>query len=139
LPPKGGRNAGVADGSAGHSGSRIRGKKTRPKLGALDHPDKDLKSHVRPVSYLGGPAVAGGLVAGLVVGGVFPSWQGGVAIAGAFLLGIIDDRIGVPPWVRLGVQIGIGILLASGISGAAILGNAWPGQWELSSGALSLS
>lgn len=97
------------------------GRRFGPRLGALDHPvpGSDLKPHARAVSYLGGPAVAGGIVAGLVVAGVVPKWQGIVAAGGAFILGLVDDRRGVPPAVRLGTQVALGLVLASAIRAGA--------------------
>jgi len=82
-----------------------------PRVGALDHPDAELKPHGRPVSYLGGLAVAGGLAAGLGARG-WPLTAGvDVALFGAVGLGLADDALRVPPAVRLAVQVVLGVVL----------------------------
>jgi UDP-GlcNAc:undecaprenyl-phosphate GlcNAc-1-phosphate transferase len=97
------------------------GRRLGPRLGALDHPDEggQLKPHVRAVSYLGGPAVAGGIVAGMIVAQQSMKWQAVVVVTGAFVLGLVDDRRGVPPAVRLGTQLALGLVLASGLRSGA--------------------
>lgn len=90
-------------------------RRSGPRLGAMDHPDgAGLKPHVDAVPWLGGAAVVGGLAAGLAAAGWPLPWAGAGAIAGAFLLGLADDAMDVPPLVRLGVQLGLGVMLAAG-------------------------
>jgi len=98
-----------------------------PRVGALDHPDSKLKPHSRAVSYLGGLAVAGGLAAGLATRG-WPLEAGvTVALFGPVVLGLADDALRVPPVVRLGVQVALGVVLiwfglATGEPGPALIG-----------------
>jgi UDP-GlcNAc:undecaprenyl-phosphate/decaprenyl-phosphate GlcNAc-1-phosphate transferase len=81
------------------------------RVGALDHPDASLKPHERPVSYLGGLAVAGGVAAGIATHG-WPLPAGAtVALCGAVALGLADDALRVPPVIRLVVQVGLGAAL----------------------------
>jgi UDP-GlcNAc:undecaprenyl-phosphate GlcNAc-1-phosphate transferase len=91
------------------------------RLDALDHPDGGRKTQAVPIPRLGGVAVALALTLvwasatllfvgkdgiGLLLGVMLP----GVAMA---VLGLIDDRRNLNPWVRLGVQalIATGALL----------------------------
>ncbi len=91
-----------------------------PRLGAMDHPG-ELKTHGQPVSFLGGIAVTGGLATGLALLGWPLPWAASAAIGGAALLGLADDYLDVPPWLRLGLQLGLGLLLAAGGSTAGAL------------------
>jgi UDP-GlcNAc:undecaprenyl-phosphate/decaprenyl-phosphate GlcNAc-1-phosphate transferase len=93
------------------------------RLGMLDVPTA-RKTHPDPVPYLGGMAillafvvavVVGGFVAGDFVGGAqgaFPQLAailgGGLLLAG---LGLWDDLRTLPVWVRLLVEVGLGVLL----------------------------
>jgi UDP-N-acetylmuramyl pentapeptide phosphotransferase/UDP-N-acetylglucosamine-1-phosphate transferase len=83
-------------------------------VGHVDRPDgDDLKIHRRAVPLSGGVAVvAGALVAILVAGGV--GWAIASAILVALVSGLVDDRRPLPPWIRLGLQAGAGILLVAG-------------------------
>jgi UDP-GlcNAc:undecaprenyl-phosphate GlcNAc-1-phosphate transferase len=82
-----------------------------PRVGALDHPDAALKPHERPVSYLGGLAVAGGVAAGIATHGWPLPLGATVALGGAVALGLADDALRVPPVIRLVVQVGLGAAL----------------------------
>jgi UDP-GlcNAc:undecaprenyl-phosphate GlcNAc-1-phosphate transferase len=82
-----------------------------PRIGALDHPDAELKPHERAVSYLGGLAVAGGLVAGIGTRGWPLAVGTTVALFGPVALGLADDALVVPPAVRLAVQVALGTAL----------------------------
>src|SRR5436190_14406525 len=46
-------------------------------------------------------------------------WQAAVVVAGAFVLGLVDDRVGVPPPARLGTQVALGLILATGVRSGA--------------------
>jgi UDP-N-acetylmuramyl pentapeptide phosphotransferase/UDP-N-acetylglucosamine-1-phosphate transferase len=82
--------------------------------GHVDRPDgDDLKIHRRAVPLSGGvAAVAGTLVAILVAGAV--GWAIASAILVALVSGLVDDRRPLPPWIRLGLQAGAGVLLVAG-------------------------
>jgi UDP-GlcNAc:undecaprenyl-phosphate GlcNAc-1-phosphate transferase len=98
------------------AGALVAGVTLRPiglRIGAVDVPG-DLKPHASPTPYLGGVAVAVGLAAGLAVKGWPLPWAATVVLACALLLGLADDRLHVQAFVRLGVQLGLGVLLAAG-------------------------
>ncbi len=85
------------------------------RLGVLDEPGA-RKGHVEPTPYLGGAAIALGLVvAGLVVGTT--ALQAAV-IAGCglivFVLGLLDDLRGLGPVPKLTVEAGLAVLLWAG-------------------------
>ncbi len=93
------------------------------RLGAMDEPDARLKPHERAVPYLGGIAVAGGIAAGLGVRG-WPVAAGvTLALFGPAALGLVDDAVGVPPPLRLLVQVGLGVALAVAGIRAALPGD----------------
>lgn len=87
-------------------------------IDALDHPDGGRKTQVVSIPRLGGVAVASALsiavVIWLVVTGQ-PSQLGsalGILIPAlvAALIGFVDDTRGLGPYVRLALQVGIGVL-----------------------------
>jgi UDP-GlcNAc:undecaprenyl-phosphate/decaprenyl-phosphate GlcNAc-1-phosphate transferase len=82
------------------------------------------KEHARPTPYLGGAAVLGGfLVAALTVGEevgrLAPIVLG---TCGLWLLGTVDDRVGLPAWPRLAAEAGAAIALWSAGLGWHVLG-----------------
>jgi UDP-GlcNAc:undecaprenyl-phosphate GlcNAc-1-phosphate transferase len=83
-------------------------------IGHVDRPDGEgLKIHRRAVPLAGGvAAIAGALAAILVVEGV--AWAIVSAILLALVSGLVDDRRPLPPWIRLGLQAGAGMLLVAG-------------------------
>lgn len=102
-----------------------------PRVKMMDIPDAELKPHAHPVSLLGGVAVAGGLVAGLLARSLssdmaaaqaLPRWGAIAAFAGAFLLGLVDDRRGVPPLIRFVLELGLGMLVAFVLPAVALPG-----------------
>jgi Fuc2NAc and GlcNAc transferase len=79
-----------------------------PRLGLLDRPNA-RSSHVVVTPRSGGVAVLAGLVAGLALARGLPldtplawAWLGGGALV--TLMGLADDRFGLPPWPRLAGQ-----------------------------------
>lgn len=82
-----------------------------PKLGIVDAPDDDLKPHGRPVVPLGGVGVFAGLHVGLWTAGAFDSALL-VATALIWVLGFIDDVMGLHPVVRLMGATAAGLVLA---------------------------
>jgi UDP-GlcNAc:undecaprenyl-phosphate GlcNAc-1-phosphate transferase len=115
-------SAGVAFGVAVALGSAMRW--FGPRLGVKDVADGGQPTpQGLAVSRLGGVAVAGGLAAGLAVEGWPLPWGASVALAGAFALGLADDAIAVPPFARVGVQVGLGAVLAAG----GLAADAMPG------------
>ena len=84
-------------------------------FGATDDPDGTaLKPHPHPTSWLGGGAVVGGIAIGLVVEGWPLSSPAAIAIDGAFMLGLADDALDVPPLPRLVAQLGVDLVVAGG-------------------------
>lgn len=88
-------------------------------LGFVDAPAQ-RKLHRTPTPLLGGVAIfAGAIVATLLVyGGRVPNQIAGPMIAGALvaIIGLLDDRRQVAPWIRLMVQVvAFAILIAFGI------------------------
>ena len=96
------------------------------RTGVVDRPGP-LKVHDRPVPYLGGLAVWAGTAVGAAAGR--PSVV--MPLAGALALGVLDDRVGVSPWLRLGGQVAVGAGVAAvaptrlgGAGGALLVGAA---------------
>lgn len=83
-----------------------------PVLGFVDIPDGSaLKAHDRPAVPLGGVGVFAGVHIGMATAGIFD--PGLLAASGlVFVLGVVDDRIQLPPRVRLAVEVAAGIVLA---------------------------
>lgn len=87
-----------------------------PMLGYVDQPDDShLKAHTRPAVPLGGVAIFVAVHVGWATAGVF-EW--GVLLASALLLvlGLVDDRIGLSPITRLGVEIVAGLALGAEVA-----------------------
>jgi UDP-GlcNAc:undecaprenyl-phosphate GlcNAc-1-phosphate transferase len=76
------------------------------RLQLLDLPNS-RSSHRRPTPRGGGIAVLLGMAGGLLTG-QFYGYQGAawllLPVAAYALLGLVDDRRGLPPWLRLAVQ-----------------------------------
>jgi UDP-N-acetylmuramyl pentapeptide phosphotransferase/UDP-N-acetylglucosamine-1-phosphate transferase len=88
-------------------------RRAGPGLGLVDRPDGVLKTHEIPVVPLGGVGVAAGVIAGAIVAGVLrPSTA--VAIAIAFVVGLVDDRVSLDPKIRLVAELAAGVALVSG-------------------------
>ncbi len=113
----------------------VRGAAIRWRL--VDEPDNNRKVHRKPLPRLGGVAVfaayfgACGLVAVL---STWTSFSAGAALTLVktlapaavlvFLIGLLDDLIGLKPWHKLAVEIAAGILAVSAgvsIGGVPIL------------------
>ena len=92
-----------------------------PALGWVDAPDNpELKVHERPVVPLGGVGIFLGVHTALALTG---GYDVGLAAASGMvlLLGLVDDRIGLTPKLRLLVEVAAGIVLVTqadvGVSG----------------------
>lgn len=82
-----------------------------PRLGFVDVPDGSaLKAHDRPAVPLGGVGVFLGVHSAMAVGGSFDSGLF-VATGAVFILGLVDDRIQLPPKVRLFVEFAAALAL----------------------------
>ncbi len=81
-----------------------------PRLGFVDRPDGELKTHAKAAVPLGGIGVFLGVHAAMAVDGLF-DW-GLVLATGVFLLvGLADDRWGLAPLLRVTVEVAGAVLL----------------------------
>lgn len=87
-------------------------------LGVVDHPDGRRKKHLRPTPLVGGLALVTPLSAVALAFAIHaPETTGALFMAfslagfGAMLLGMFDDRGGLPPVLRLVVAVGGAVLL----------------------------
>jgi UDP-GlcNAc:undecaprenyl-phosphate GlcNAc-1-phosphate transferase len=105
------------------------------------HAPRARDVHARPTPLLGGVAMYGGLVAGLLVAdrltylqGAFPSSRliNGLLLAGGLLVvvGIVDDRWGLGAISKLAAQIAAGGIVVW--SGAYLPWIPWPGSVTIS-------
>lgn len=85
-----------------------------PRIGYLDRPDDPtLKAHEQPAVPLGGVGIFLGVhLAALVRGGLDTTLL--LATSIVLVLGLVDDRRGLPPVVRLGVEIVAALVLVLG-------------------------
>src|SRR3954454_16269044 len=85
-----------------------------PRIGAVDVPSGALKPQARPISYLGGVAVALAVAIGMTARG-WPLHPAAVAgLAGALALGLVDDAIGLRPSPRLALQLVLAVAIVAG-------------------------
>ena len=91
-----------------------------PRVGFVDRPDNDLKTHRQPVPPLGGVGVFAGLMLGLWAAGAFDMALL-AATALMFVVGLVDDRRGLSPAVRIVAALAAGVLL--------VLLSDVPGGW----------
>jgi UDP-GlcNAc:undecaprenyl-phosphate GlcNAc-1-phosphate transferase len=96
------------------------------RTGVVDRPGP-LKPQAAPVPYLGGIAVFAGTLVGAASGHPVVI----APLAGALVLGVVDDRVGVAPWLRLLGQVAVGAGVAAvvptrlgGVGGALAVGAA---------------
>jgi UDP-GlcNAc:undecaprenyl-phosphate GlcNAc-1-phosphate transferase len=96
------------------------------RYGILDHP-KDDRFHEAATPYLGGLAVA----AGLVLVGAFAASSSGqlatIVVCGVVItaVGLLDDQRGVGPIVKIVIEAGAGIALFLVGVKAALFGHLW--------------
>lgn len=70
------------------------------------------KGHDNPTPYLGGTAIFAGVWAGLAIGGLHTHWAPIVLCAvPIWVMGTIDDRVGLPILLRVCVEILVGVAL----------------------------
>jgi len=88
-----------------------------PRIGYVDRPDDPtLKAHDRPAVPLGGVGVFLGVnAAGLMRSDL--EWGLLIATTIVLILGLIDDRMGVEPKVRLGVEMVAAVILVINVAG----------------------
>ena len=100
------------------------------RLGAVDTPDR-RKLHDRPTPRLGGLAVFAGIAAALAINGIPDPGLTLLLLAAAGLMavGVVDDLRGVSPFLRLGAQVLVSLVV---IQGGVVLTflphQGWPGE-----------
>ena len=87
---------------------------TARRTGFLDAP-VGYKAHRQPTPYLGGAAVivATGLAILLVGDGIGHYWPLLLGTLGLGLVGTVDDRVNLSPWLRVGMEVLVAWLLWS--------------------------
>lgn len=102
------------------------------KIQVLDLPDQSHKTHQLPIPYLGGVAIAVGIVGVsigslLISGSKYQLWETAITLLlPAVLLGtvgLIDDLVSLNPLPRFVAQSIIGLLSAFLISSSGLMGN----------------
>lgn len=88
------------------------------RLGVYDHPDSERKTQDRPIPKLGGLAVAAAFTVTVTVLLLATGRTGQLSLAltalvpalVAAFIGFLDDRQHLNPYLRLGLQAGVGVL-----------------------------
>ncbi|MDD5010799.1 MAG: MraY family glycosyltransferase [Phycisphaerae bacterium] len=93
------------------------------KFGIVDNPDGVVKTHTKPIAYLGGIGIFTGFAASIVVGivllgdseqsGKYLQWLTGILGGGAIacFVGLVDDLLDISPKQKILGQVIAGILL----------------------------
>jgi UDP-GlcNAc:undecaprenyl-phosphate GlcNAc-1-phosphate transferase len=90
-----------------------------PRIGYVDKPDGSvLKVHEKPAVPLGGVGIYAGFHLAVLAEGVFDLTLF-VATTIVLVLGLLDDRWGLPPLIRLGVEVAAAAFLMVGLDGPA--------------------
>jgi UDP-GlcNAc:undecaprenyl-phosphate/decaprenyl-phosphate GlcNAc-1-phosphate transferase len=115
------------------------------KVGWLDRPDGDRKVHSVPIPRVGGIAIVAAYVGtfAIVAAVDLNGWKTtqirldlvlsvlpGVAIV--FLIGLLDDKRGVRPWLKLGAQLAAALIVFIGGLHVKVLHLACFDKWWLS-------
>lgn len=107
------------------------------KIQVLDSPNQSHKTHQSPIPYLGGVAIAIGIIGVAIssliaLGSQSQVWAtAATLLLPAFLLGIvglIDDLFSLPPFPRFIAQSITGLLVGLAITGAGLTGNPTSNQ-----------
>jgi len=88
------------------------------KIGAMDAPGESRRIHDHPIPRLGGLAILLGFLVGALPFSVLSESVRGILIGSVLvaLLGAVDDRVSLPPWVKLLVQLAAaGVAVAHGV------------------------
>jgi len=109
------------------------------RLGIVDKPDNLVKTHRKPIPYLGGVGIFIGLAAGILTAlfclpagypPIIRKWLLSIIAAGAIacVVGCIDDITDIRPWQKVLGQVAAGIVLvAVGIT-PNVFSLPWPGK-----------
>jgi UDP-N-acetylmuramyl pentapeptide phosphotransferase/UDP-N-acetylglucosamine-1-phosphate transferase/glycosyltransferase involved in cell wall biosynthesis len=105
------------------------------QTGFFDHPE-GYKGHRAPTPYLGGLAVGAGIaIPAIMFGGAAMEYSPlALCAAALWLVGTVDDRIGLNPGTRVIVEVAVAVVLWAtglgwGIPGAEVLGLAFTVLW----------
>ena len=115
------------------------------RLGVLDHPDHNRKTHARPIPRIGGVPIAVAYLASFAIllllslkGGDIVRdhlglvWRLFPAAALVFATGLLDDLFGLKPWQKLLGQSAAAVLaFAAGVDFSGIGGYQFPIWWTL--------
>jgi UDP-GlcNAc:undecaprenyl-phosphate GlcNAc-1-phosphate transferase len=99
-------------------------KKIALRLSIVDKPDNLVKTHHKPIPYLGGIGIFAGLAAGLLTAliflpadcpGITSKWLLGIIVAGAIVcvVGCIDDISDIRPWQKVLGQVAAALVLVT--------------------------
>lgn len=107
------------------------------RLRIYDMPDQQLKPHARPIPYLGGLAIALGVVLPLVAIGLWgglenarPLWAVVIGIVIIVVAGLLDDLVSLAPWQKIVAQVAAAlVLVAGGVIFRAVPGRFGDVQW----------
>jgi UDP-GlcNAc:undecaprenyl-phosphate GlcNAc-1-phosphate transferase len=94
------------------------------RLGIVDKPDNLVKTHRKPIPYLGGVGIFIGLTAGILTAlfylpadypPITRKWLLGITAAGAItcIVGCIDDIVDIKPWQKVLGQVAAGLILVA--------------------------
>ena len=113
-------------------------RKVAINIGAVDAPNLARKVQKEPVPYLGGVAIAIGVVVASYGALLFdsPDFEAFklasyvlLPALGIAIMGLIDDLRGLEPWPRLIVQTVVGVIVALILIGTDTMGVAFDAQW----------
>ncbi len=102
-------------------------KKIALRYGIVDKPDDTVKTHTKPIAYLGGIGILVGLIFGVLAGiatlkseqfGNIFRWLVGILAGGtiACFVGLADDILDIKPWQKiLGQMAAAAVLIIVGI------------------------
>jgi UDP-GlcNAc:undecaprenyl-phosphate GlcNAc-1-phosphate transferase len=77
------------------------------RFGLIDHPDGGRKQHAQPTPLTGGVGIVVAFIITIVFNFHFSTEMKAILTAGLliFIIGLLDDRWGLPAWLRLVVQV----------------------------------
>jgi UDP-GlcNAc:undecaprenyl-phosphate GlcNAc-1-phosphate transferase len=91
------------------------------RLRIYDVPDQLLKPHARPIPYLGGLAIATGVIVPLAAIGLWgglanarPLWAVLIGIVIIVTAGLLDDLVSLAPWQKIVAQVAAALVLVAG-------------------------
>lgn len=93
-------------------------------LGIVDRPVDDLKIHARPTSILGGVATVGSTFVTLAIVGDGPAWPVVATVGLSLAVGLADDLLQLPAWLRVGLIAAAAAILVVGGLGLGPFGIA---------------